>query len=149
MSLQAQAARPLLADRHQPLWRGCVGVPLEVPATDWLIVNEGRRSGWGWRIRTRSDRAQRGPSIPPSVQQHVERGARYQSLLARMSELGGQLQATLSGEQLALWLRLEDVFFEYAQLMAETHFDAGRQYRKRDAKREDTERSSGEGDPFE
>ncbi len=48
-----------------------------------------------------------------------------------MLELSAQLQSTFSDEQLALWLRLEDVFFDYARLMAEAHYEAGLQRAER------------------
>ncbi len=100
-----------------------------------LIVSEKGPTGWT-RIRDAQGGARprqvasTGMRIPATVQRKIEQGARYQELLARLLELSAQLQGTLTREQRALWLRLEDVLFEYAQVMAEAHYAAGRSTRR-------------------
>jgi hypothetical protein len=98
-----------------------------------LIVSEKRSSGWSsaGESRRREGRqyvSPRAVHIPAAVQRRIERGARYQELLARLLELSAQLQATLTHEQRALWLRLEDVLFDYAQVMTEAHYLAGQKH---------------------
>lgn len=102
----------------------------------YWVVSE-RRSSWRTPGTGRDDdvprrgasplrRASARSSIPIRVQRQIERGAEYRVLLARLLELSEQLQATLSPDQRALWLRLEDALFDYAQLLAEFHYAAGR-----------------------
>lgn len=95
------------------------------------MVEEKRTALWrrgqiGTRLRQRARGSLPRLEIPSAVQLRLESSSEYQELLVRLLELSEQLQSTLSAEQRATWLALEDAFFDHAQLIAEYHYGAGR-----------------------
>jgi len=91
-----------------------------------LVVRQPRPPRYGARERNQGRRSR----VHEAVDSRLEHDPEYQRLLACLVELSGQLQRSLTREQLLTWLELEDTLSDHAWLLCSHYFAAGYEFGK-------------------